>query len=143
MHYLKHHNFYQLDFEMSFATQEDVFEVGQRVFYDVFKKFGNKEVSPVPFRRIPFKEAMEKYGSDKPDLRIPFVIENITSLLEKNESVVFKDKEVKAMKVESSDKSNSWYKKLEEEYKGLGASSLGFIKVNENEEIVGSMYKLF
>ena len=136
-------DFYQLDFEMSFATQEDVFEVGQRVFYDVFKKFGNKEVSPVPFRRIPFKEAMEKYGSDKPDLRIPFVIENITSLLEKNESVVFKDKEVKAMKVESSDKSNSWYKKLEEEYKGLGASSLGFIKVNENEEIAGSMYKLF
>lgn len=51
--------FYQLDFEMSFATQEDVFEVGQKVFYDVFKKFGNKEVSPIPFRRIPYKEAME------------------------------------------------------------------------------------
>ncbi len=134
--------FYQLDFEMSFATQEDVFEVGQRVFYDVFKKFGNKEVSSVPFRRIPFKEAMEKYGSDKPDLRIPFAIENITSLLNKSESVVFKGKEVKACVLPSSDKSNSWYKKLEEEYKSLGMSSLGFIKL-DNNEISGSMAKLF
>ena len=134
--------FYQLDFEMSFATQEDVFEVGQKVFYDVFKEFGHKEVSPIPFRRIPFREAMEKYGSDKPDLRIHFEIENLTNLLSKNDSVVFKDKEVKAMKVESSDKSNSWYKKLEEEYKGLGATSLGFIKY-ENKEISGSMAKLF
>ena len=134
--------FYQLDFEMSFATQEDVFEVGQRVFHDVFEKFGNKEVSSVPFRRIPFKEAMEKYGSDKPDLRIPFTIENITSLLSNSESIVFKDKEVKVCVLPSSDKSNSWYKKLEEEYKTLGLSSLGFIKL-DNGEITGSMAKLF
>ena len=134
--------FYQLDFEMSFATQEDVFEVGQRVFHDVFEKFGNKEVSSVPFRRIPFKEAMEKYGSDKPDLRIPFTIENITSLLSRSESIVFKDKEVKVCVLPSSDKSNSWYKKLEEEYKSLGISSLGFIKL-DNGEITGSMAKLF
>ncbi len=134
--------FYQLDFEMSFATQEDVFEVGQRVFHDVFEKFGNKEVSSVPFRRIPFKEAMEKYGSDKPDLRIPFTIENITSLLSNSESIVFKDKEVKVCVLPSSDKSNSWYKKLEEEYKSLGLSSLGFIKL-DNGEITGSMAKLF
>ena len=134
--------FYQLDFEMSFATQEDVFEVGQRVFHDVFEKFGNKEVSSVPFRRIPFKEAMEKYGSDKPDLRIPFTIENITSLLSNSESIVFKDKEVKVCVLPSSDKSNSWYKKLEEEYKSLGISSLGFIKL-DNGEITGSMAKLF
>ena len=134
--------FYQLDFEMSFATQEDVFEVGQRVFHDVFEKFGNKEVSSVPFRRIPFKEAMEKYGSDKPDLRIPFNIENITSLLSNSESIVFKDKEVKVCVLPSSDKSNSWYKKLEEEYKSLGISSLGFIKL-DNGEITGSMAKLF
>ena len=134
--------FYQLDFEMSFATQEDVFEVGQRVFHDVFEKFGNKEVSSVPFRSIPFKEAMEKYGSDKPDLRIPFNIENITSLLSNSESIVFKDKEVKVCVLPSSDKSNSWYKKLEEEYKSLGISSLGFIKL-DNGEITGSMAKLF
>lgn len=134
--------FYQLDFEMSFSTQEDVFEVGQKVFYDVFKKFGNKEVSTVPFRRIPFKEAMEKYGSDKPDLRIPFEIINITDILSKSDSTIFKDKEVKVCVLPSSDKSNSWYKKLEEEYKNLGISSLGFIKC-ENDEITGSMSKLF
>lgn len=136
-------DFYQLDFEMSFSTQEDVFEVGQKVFYDVFSEFGCKEVSSLPFRRIPYLEAMEKYGSDKPDLRIPFEIENITSMLNGNESVVFKDKEVKVMKVLSSDKSNSWFKKLEEEYKELGVSSLGFIKIDEENNVVGSMAKLF
>ncbi len=134
--------FYQLDFEMSFATQEDVFEVGQKVFYDTFKEFGNKEVSTVPFRRIPYKEAMEKYGSDKPDLRIKFEIENLTQILNNNESVVFKDKEVKCMKLDLCDKSNSWFKKLESEYKELGASALGFIKI-ENDEVSGSMAKLF
>ena len=134
--------FYQLDFEMSFATQEDVFEVGQKVFYDTFKEFGNKEVSTVPFRRIPYKEAMEKYGSDKPDLRIKFEIENLTQILNNNESVVFKDKEVKCMKLDLCDKSNSWFKKLESEYKELGASALGFIRI-ENDEVSGSMAKLF
>ena len=134
--------FYQLDFEMSFATDEDVYKVGEKVFYDVFSTFSDKYVSPAPFRRIKFKDAILKYGSDKPDLRIPFAIENITSLLNKSESVVFKGKEVKACVLPSSDKSNSWYKKLEEEYKSLGMSSLGFIKL-DNNEISGSMAKLF
>ncbi len=135
--------FYQLDFEMSFATQEDVFEVGQKVFYDTFVKFGNKKVSPLPFRKIPFKEAMEKYGSDKPDLRIPFEIENITDILKNNDSVVFKNKTINVMKIKSLEKSNSWCKKLEEEYKTLGASSLGFIKLDEENNLTGSMAKLF
>lgn len=135
--------FYQLDFEMSFATQEEVFTVGEKIFHDTFEKFGNKKVSPMPFRRIPYKEAMEKYGSDKPDLRIPFEIENITELLKTNESVVFKGKEIHAIKIETSTKSNSWYKKLEEEYKEQGASSLGFIKIDKEESFVGSMAKLF
>lgn len=134
--------FYQLDFEMSFATQEDVFKVGERVFYDTFKKFGKKEVSPVPFRRIPFKEAMERYGSDKPDLRIPFEIENITNILINNNSPVFKDLEIKAIKIPSSDKSNSWYKKLEEEYKNLGIKTLGFVKYDEEGNLGGSLAKI-
>ena len=135
-------DFYQLDMEMSFATQEDVFEVGQKVYYELFKKFGTKEVSSVPFRRIPYKEAMEKYGSDKPDLRIKFEIENLTELLSNNETPVFSGKEVKGFKVASCDKSNSWYKKLDEEYKNLGASALGYVKVNEENELVGSFAKL-
>lgn len=135
--------FYQLDFEMSFATQEDIFPIGERVFYDVFKKFGKKEVSPVPFRRIPYKEAMEKYGSDKPDLRISFEIENITDLVSKNESPVFSNREVKVIKIDETDKSNSWFKKLEEEYKELGVKALGFIKIDEENNVIGSMAKLF
>ena len=135
-------DFYQLDMEMSFATQEDVFEVGQKVYYEIFKKFGTKEVSEIPFRRIPYKESMERYGSDKPDLRIKFEIENITELLSNNESPVFKDKEIKCFKIDKCDKSNSWYKKLDEEYKNLGASALGFVKLNEEKELVGSFAKL-
>ena len=133
--------FYQLDFEMSFATQEDVFEVGQKVFYDTFKKFGNKEVSSIPFRRIPYKESMEKYGSDKPDLRINFTIENINEILSKNESTIFKDKTVKCFKVNECDKSNSWYKHLESDYKSLGAIALGYMKL-ENNGLTGSFSKL-
>ncbi len=135
--------FYQLDFEMSFATQEDIFPIGERIFYDVFKKFGKREVSPVPFRRIPYKEAMEKYGSDKPDLRISFEIENITDLVSKNESPVFSNRIVKAIKIDETDKSNSWFKKLEEEYKELGVKALGFIKIDEENNVIGSMAKLF
>lgn len=134
--------FYQLDFEMSFATQEDVFPVGEKIFYDVFKEFGKREVSPLPFRRIPYREAMERYGSDKPDLRIHFEIENITDLLSKNESSVFSNQEIKAMKIISSDKSNSWFKKLEEEYKEQGVRALGFVKLDEDNNLVGSMSKL-
>lgn len=136
--------FYQLDLEMSFATEEDVFEVGEKVFYDVFEKFGNKTVSPRPFRRIPYKEAMEKYGSDKPDLRIPFEIHNITDILKENNSVVFMNNDVKAMKLDFSDKSNSWFKKLEEEFKGNDFYNLGFVKLDStNNSFVGSMAKLF
>lgn len=133
--------FYQLDFEMSFATEEDVYEVAETVFYNTFSKFGNKEVSKRPFRRISYKEAMEKYGSDKPDLRIHFEINNITDLLSKNESALFKDKCIKAFVVPSSDKSNSWYKKLDEENRSNGIN-IGFIKIDENNELVGSFAKL-
>ena len=70
--------FYQLDFEMSFATQEDVFEVAETVVYNTFKQFSKKEVSKPPFRRIAFNEAMLKYGTDKPDLRNPLIINDLT-----------------------------------------------------------------
>ena len=70
--------FYQLDFEMSFASQEDVFEVAETVVYNTFKEFSKKEISKPPFRRIPFNEAMLKYGTDKPDLRNPLIINDLT-----------------------------------------------------------------
>jgi len=134
--------FYQLDLEMSFATQEDVYEVGERIFYDVFKKFGKHEVSERPFRRISFKESMEKYGSDKPDLRSPLIIENITEIFKNNENGLFKDNVIKAIFVEKSDKSNSWYKKLDEEYKEFGIKNLIAIKIDENNNISSSIDKI-
>ncbi len=123
--------FYQLDFEMSFATEEDVYEVGEKVFYDVFKKFGNKEVSERPFRRISYTDAMLKYGSDKPDLRNPLIITDLTNVLSKIDFAPFKDTIIRGIKVDAIDKSNSWYKSMEEYVKSIGGI-LGYIKVNED-----------
>ena len=134
--------FYQLDFEMSFATEEDVYEVGQKVFYDVFSKFGNKEVSPIPFRRIAYNDAMMMYGSDKPDLRNPLIIEDITDILSKSEFEPFKDTTIRAIKVENVDKSNSWFKSMEEYVKSIGGV-LGYIKVNEDLTLKSTLDKFF
>ena len=96
--------FYQLDFEMSFATQEDVFEVAEIVVYNTFKEFSDKKVSKPPFRRITFADAMLKYGSDKPDLRNPLIIEDLTDFFAKHEfltingrTVPFKNKLVRGI----------------------------------------------
>ena len=89
--------FYQLDFEMSFAMEEDVYEVGEKVFYDVFKKFGNKEISPRPFKRISYTDAMLKYGSDKPDLRNPLIITDLTDILSKMDFAPFKDTTIRGI----------------------------------------------
>ncbi len=96
--------FYQLDFEMSFATQEDVFEVAETVIYNTFTKFSDKKVSKPPFRRITFADAMMKYGSDKPDLRNPLIIQDLTDFFAKHEfltingrTVPFKNKLVRGI----------------------------------------------
>ena len=123
--------FYQLDFEMSFATAEDVYAVGEKVFYDIFTKFGNKEVSPAPFRRIPYEEAMLTYGSDKPDLRNPLIITELSDILSKMDFAPFKDTVIRGIKVDSIEKSNSWYKAMEEYAKSI-CGVLSYIKVNED-----------
>ena len=96
--------FYQLDFEMSFATQEDVFEVAETVIYNTFKKFSDKKISKPPFRRITFAESMLKYGTDKPDLRNPLEIQDLTDFFARNEflqingrTVPFKNKLVRGL----------------------------------------------
>lgn len=132
--------FYQLDFEMSFATDEDVYKVGEKVFYDVFTKFSDKYVSPAPFRRIKFKDAILKYGSDKPDLRNPLIIEDITEVMNKTDFAPFKDTTVRCIKVENIEKSNSWYKSMEEYVKGIHGN-LGYIQVKDNMELKSSLAK--
>ena len=132
--------FYQLDFEMSFATDEDVYKVGEKVFYDVFTKFSDLEVSKPPFRRIKFKDAILKYGSDKPDLRNPLIIEDITDIMEKTDFAPFKNTVVRCIKVKNLEKSNSWFKSIEEYVKGIH-SNLGYIKVSEGLELKSSLAK--
>ena len=133
--------FYQLDLEMSFATEEDVYEVGEKVFYDIFTKFGNKEVSSRPFRRIPYREAMLKYGSDKPDLRNPLVIEELTDVFKNTTFGPFVGTTIRGIKVENIEKSNSWYKNMEEYIKSIGGSGLAYIKVNEDMSFKSSLDK--
>lgn len=133
--------FYQLDLEMSFATEEDVYAVGEKVFYNVFKTFGNKEVSPYPFRRIAYKDAMLNYGSDKPDLRNPLIIKDATNILNKMDFAPFNGKMIRVIKTENMDKSNSWYKQVEEFIKGKGASGLATIKITEDGTFKSSLDK--
>lgn len=132
--------FYQLDFEMSFATDGDVYKVGEKVFYDVFTKFSDLEVSKPPFRRIKFKDAILKYGSDKPDLRNPLIIEDITDIMEKTDFAPFKNTVVRCIKVKNLEKSNSWFKSIEEYVKGIH-DNLGYIKVSEGLELKSSLAK--
>lgn len=89
--------FYQIDFEMSFATQEDVFKVLEELFTSTFKHFTDWKVDEGPFIRIPYKESMEKYGTDKPDLRNPLIIQDVTEIFKNSEFNGFKDKTIKAI----------------------------------------------
>ena len=133
--------FYQLDLEMSFATDEDVYKVGEKIFYDIFTKFSDKEVSSRPFVRIPYREAMLKYGSDKPDLRNPLVIEDITDILSKSSFEPFKTAFIRGITVHNIDKSNSWYKNMESYIKDMGGAGLSYIKVNDDMTFKSSIDK--
>ena len=113
--------FYQLDFEMAFAEEEDVLELGEELFYETYKHFSNKEISPRPFRRISFKESMEKYGTDKPDLRNPLEIIDLTEQFEDTDFRPFRGVQVKGIKVDNiASKSNSWFNELVDYAKSIG-----------------------
>lgn len=133
--------FYQLDFEMSFVTEEDVYKVGEKIFYDVFSNFTDKYVSPAPFRRIPYSEAMLKYGSDKPDLRNPLIISELTNIFKNTTFTPFIGSIIRGIKVSNIEKSNSWYKKMEDYAKEIGLSGLAYLKVTEENALKGSLDK--
>lgn len=125
--------FYQLDFEMAFATQEDVFEVAEKVLYDTFTKFSDKEVSKPPFRRIPFAESMLRYGTDKPDLRNPLEIVEISDMFVETDFKPFLKKTVRSINVPDAAKnSKSWFKKMEEYALSIGMKGLGYVKVTDD-----------
>ena len=125
--------FYQLDFEMAFATQEDVFDIAEEVLYETFKKFSDKEISKPPFRRITFAESMLKYGTDKPDLRNPLEIIEISDMFEETDFKPFLKKCVRSINVPGAAScSKSWFKKMEEFALSIGMKGLGYVKVTDD-----------
>ena len=134
--------FYQLDFEMAFATQEDVFAVAEEVLSETFAKFTDKKVSPAPFKRIPFEEAMLKYGTDKPDLRNPLEIKEISDMFVETEFAPFRGKCVRSINVpNAAAQSKKWFKRMEEFALSIGMKGLGYVKVLEDLTFDGPIDK--
>ena len=134
--------FYQLDFEMAFATQEDVFDIAEQVLYETFVKFTDKEVSKPPFRRIPFAEAMLKYGTDKPDLRNPLEIVEISDMFEETDFAPFRKKCVRSINVpNAAAQSKKWFKRMEEFALSIGMKGLGYVKVEDDLSFDGPIDK--
>ena len=136
--------FYQLDFEMSFATQEDVFKVIEEVVPHTFKKFTNWKVDEGPFIRIPYKEAMEKYGIDKPDLRNPLVIQDVTLVFKNSEFNAFKGKTIKAIIVPNgAEQGRKFFDKMGEYAitDEVGAKGLAWTKFENDGSVSGGISK--
>lgn len=134
--------FYQLDMEMSFATQEDVFAAAEVVFPAILEKFGKKQYTHAPFPRITFEEAMLKYGSDKPDLRNPLFIVDVSDLFIDSSFKPFSNKTVRAIRVpKMAEKSKTFFKSMEEYALSIGMKGLGYFKVESDMSFNGPIDK--
>jgi len=137
--------FYQLDVEMSFVTQDDVFTAIEKLFVPLFQEFKVEwQINTLPpddqthisFQRLAYKESMLTYGTDKPDLRIPIEIKDLTPLFAKSEFKAFAGKTVRAMAVpQAFDQPRSWFDNLQEEAKKLGAPGLAYVKVSHEAKL--------
>ena len=134
--------FYQLDFEMAFATQEDVFAVAEDVLYDTFEKFGGgKPVSPAPFLRIPYKEAMLRFGTDKPDLRNPLRIVDLTDFFADVDFKPFRGRPVRGIAAPAGKQSKSFFEKMLAFAESIGMKGLGYLTVLEDGSYKGPIAK--
>jgi aspartyl-tRNA synthetase len=134
--------FYQLDFEMAFATQEDVFAVTEKVLYETFTRFTYKKVSPAPFKRLPFSECMLKYGTDKPDLRNPLIIEDLTGFFGDVDFAPFKNKPIRGIVAPGCAGSpKSFFEKMLAFATEIGMKGLGYISVLDGMELKGPIVK--
>ena len=134
--------FYQLDFEMSFATQEDVFKIGEEVLTSTFEKFAPEgyEVTKAPYPIISYKQAMLEFGSDKPDLRNPLRIIDVTDFFQKCTFKPFIGKTVRAIKVHAN-MSKGFHEKLLKFATGIGMGGLGYLEVLEDGSYKGPIDK--
>ena len=134
--------FYQLDMEMAFATQDDVLTTLEEVLVPVFEKFGKySRISQAPFRHIPYNEAMERYGSDKPDLRIDLEIQDVTAAVAGSEFGPFQNATVKAVTVHDFDQGRKWIDKLLADVEVQTGNKACWIRVDENGELTGGVSK--
>ncbi len=135
--------FYQLDFEMAYSTQEDVFKVIEEVIPYTFKKFTNWKVDEGEFVRIPYKETMEKYGIDKPDLRNPLIIQDVTDVFESSEFKAFEGKTVKAIVVPNGAiQGRKFFDKMTDfAIEEAGAKGLAWVKFEQDGNFQGGISK--
>ena len=134
--------FYQLDFEMSFVEEEDVYRIGEEIFYDTFTKFSDKKVSPRPFRRIAYKDSMLKYGTDKPDLRNPLLIIDLSEIFTDSLFKPFRGSVVRGIAVDDiASKSNSWFNELVDYASSIGMPGIGYISVMDDMSFKGPIDK--
>ena len=130
--------FYQLDFEMAYATQEDVLKVLEEVVGYTFRELGKKEVSE--FIKIPYREAMDKYGSDKPDLRNPLILQDVTSAFEGTDFKVFAGKTIKAIKIDASNVTRKFFDEMADfAVTELEMKGLAWVKFDDNMNISGTI----
>lgn len=135
--------FYQLDMEMAFATQEDVFKVMEEVMYNTFKEFTDKKVTEYPFPRIAYRDAMLKYGSDKPDLRNPLIIQDVTELFQNIEFNAFKGKTVRVICTPNvSDRTRKFFDDMTTfAMEECGAKGLAWLRLNDDNKFQGPIAK--
>ncbi len=131
--------FYQLDFEMAFVTQDEIFKTIEPVIFDIFSEFSDKDVSKPPFKKIKYTESIKKYGTDKPDLRNPLEIEDATECFKNSGFKIFENNinkgyVVKGIKAPSSSKKpRSWFDKLNDWARDNGQKGLGYIIYEQNK----------
>lgn len=133
--------FYQLDMEMSFATQDDVFAVCEKLLFEIFSKFGKYEMTDRHFVRIPYKEAMVKYGTDKPDLRNSIVMSDLQPVFKNTTFCAFKDKTIEGFAISSGEQPRSFYEKLQNKLLEMGAEGLAWVRVQEDGTLKGPIVK--
>lgn len=132
--------FYQVDMEMAFATQEDVFEVMEGLYKAVFDKFTDKKLT-VPFTRLKFEDAIRDYCTDKPDLRNPLKVVDVTEIFKNTTFSVFQNQTIKCIKAKTDGKPRKWYDKLTEFLKSREAKGLAYFVVGENDELSAGISK--
>lgn len=134
--------FYQLDLEMSFVEEEEVLSIGEQIFYETFTKFSKKNVSKPPFRRIAYKDALELYGTDKPDLRNPLIIKDASKTLKDTTFGPFKNSTVKVIVVdEIGEYSNSWFNEIVDYASSIGMPGIGYITLLSDGTLKGPIDK--